>query len=80
MTYKISVSAAYDGKDLIPDQPIELKAGKKYHLIIEDIPPDTTQKEGIPDNSYGCETSELSEQILARDWLTPEEAEAWDYL
>ena len=80
MTFKISVSAVYDGIVLIPDHPIELKVGKKYSLIIEDIPPDTTQKEGNPDSSYGCETTELSERVLAREWLTPEENEAWNYL
>lgn len=44
MIIEKSVSAVYDGTVLIPDHPIELKIGKKYHLIIEDIPPGTTQK------------------------------------
>lgn len=54
MTIETSVSALYDGKVLIPNHPIEQRAGKKSHLIIEDIPPDPSQKEGIPDNWYGC--------------------------
>lgn len=80
MTFKINVFALFDGKVLIPDHPVELNAGKKYHLIIEDIPPDIPQIIGIPDNSYGCETVVMSERVLAREWLTPEEDEAWNYL
>ncbi len=80
MIIETTVSAVYDGKVLIPDQPVELKAGKKYHLIIEDIPPDESQIEDISKNSHSCETAIMSERVLAREWLTSEEDEAWDYL
>ena len=80
MIIESSVSAVYDGKALVPDQPVNLQAGKKYHLIIEDIPPDKSQRESSSDTFHICETACMSERVLARDWLTSEEDEAWDYL
>ena len=76
----ISVSAVYDGKALVPDKPVHLQAGKKYHLIIEDIPSDKPQRESSSDTFHICETAEISERVLACEWFTSEEDEAWDYL
>ncbi|MCA1917623.1 hypothetical protein [Methanospirillum hungatei] len=80
MITEITVSAVYNGKVLVPDQPVNLQVGKKYHLIIEDIPPDEPQKACTCDTTHICETMYLSERVLARDWLTSEEDEAWEYL
>ncbi|MFH0966836.1 MAG: hypothetical protein V1862_04040 [Methanobacteriota archaeon] len=74
------IPAVYDGKALVPDHPVDLDTGKKYLLIIEEVPPDNplikmnTEERGV------CETAFMSEKSLAHDWLTPEEDEAWDYL
>lgn len=80
MIIENSVSVLYDGKSFIPDHPVYLKAGKKYHLIIEDIPPDDTKKGFNPEPIRVCETASMSERVLAREWLTSEEDEAWEYL
>ena len=80
MIIETDVSAVYDGKALIPDHPVDLKAGKKYHLIIEDIPPDDPQKGSNSEQIHICETACMSEHVLAREWLTSEEDEAWEYL
>lgn len=80
MSTETSVSALYDGKVLIPDHSVDLQAGKKYYLIIEDIPPDKPQKGSTFENSHVSETTCMSERVLAREWLTSEEDEAWDYL
>lgn len=57
----ISVSADHDGRSLVPDQPVHLQAGKKYHLIIEDILPDELQKGSDPDNLPISETAFMSD-------------------
>ena len=44
MIIETSVSTLYDGKTFVPDQPVNLQTGRKYHLIIEDIPPDELQR------------------------------------
>lgn len=80
MIIETDVSAVYDGKALIPDHPVDLQAGKKYHLIIEDIPPDDTQKGSNSEQIHVCETAYMSERVLAREWLTSEEDKAWEYL
>ena len=80
MSIETSVSAVYNGKVLIPEQSVTLQAGKNYYLIIEDIPPDKPQKGSTFENSHICETTCMSERVLAREWLTSEEDEAWDYL
>jgi hypothetical protein len=80
MIIEPDVSAAYDGKALIPDHPVNLQAGKKYHLIIEDIPPADFQKKSSSKQIQVCETAYMSERVLAREWLTSEEDEAWEYL
>ena len=74
------VPAVYDGKALIPEKPVNLQAGKKYLLIIEDIPPNDSQITGIPETKGLCETAYMSERVLAREWLTPEEDKAWEFL
>ena len=80
MILETDVSAVYDGKALIPDHPVDLQAGKKYHLIIEDIPPDAIQKGSTVDQIQISETAYMSERVLAREWQTSEEDAAWDYL
>ena len=80
MILETDVSAVYDGKALIPDHPVDLQAGKKYHLIIEDIPPDDIQKGSTVDQIQISETAYMSERVLAREWQTSEEDAAWDYL
>lgn len=80
MILETDVSAMYDGKALIPDHPVDLQAGKKYHLIIEDIPPDDPQKSSTAEQIHISETAYMSERVLAREWLTSEEDEAWEYL
>ena len=56
MIIETGVSAVYDGKALIPEKPVDLKAGKKYHLIIEDIPPGDPQMRSNPEQIRVCET------------------------
>ena len=80
MTLEIDVSAVYDGKALIPDHPVDLQAGKKYHIIIEHIPPDDPQKASDTEQILISETAYMSERVLAREWMTSEEDEAWEYL
>jgi predicted DNA-binding antitoxin AbrB/MazE fold protein len=80
MIIETSVFAVYDGKVLVPDQPVKLEAGKKYHLIIEDIPPVEPQKGSAFHTTQIWETACMSERVLARDWLTAEEDKAWEYL
>ena len=80
MIIETSFSAVFDGEALIPDHPVDLQAGKKYHLIIEDIPPDDPQKGCTSERIEVCETTYTSERVLAREWLTSEEDEAWEYL
>ena len=72
--------AVYDGKALVPDHPVDLETGKKYLLIIEEVPPDNPQLQTNNEERGVCETAFMSEKSLAQDWLTPEEDEAWDYL
>lgn len=74
------VPAVYDGKALIPDKPVDLQTGKKYLLIIEDIPPEDSTMKDISEKNGLSETALMSESSLAREWCTPEEDEAWDYL
>lgn len=74
------VPAVFDGKVLVPDHPVDLQPGKKYLLIIEEAPPDEPHIVTTDHKKEGCETVLLSEDSLARDWLTPEEDEAWGYL
>lgn len=80
MILETDVSAVYDGKAFIPDHPVNLQVGKKYHLIIEDNPPDDSQKGSTVDQIHISETAYLSERALAREWQTSEEDEAWEYL
>jgi hypothetical protein len=40
------VPAVYDGKALVPDEPVDLQTGRRYLLIIEDIHSDTAQMAG----------------------------------
>jgi predicted DNA-binding antitoxin AbrB/MazE fold protein len=35
----ISVEAEYDGRVLVPRQPLDLRAGQQVRLIITEIPP-----------------------------------------
>jgi hypothetical protein len=80
MITETSITAVYDGEALIPVHPVDLQAGRKYHLIIEDIPPDDPHKGCRSQQTPVCETAYMSERVLAREWLTSEEDEAWDYL
>lgn len=80
MIFETDVSAVFDGKALIPDHPVDLQAGKRYHLIIEDIPPDDSQKGSTVDQIHMRATAYMSERVLAREWQTSEEDEAWEYL
>jgi len=36
----ISVEAEYDGRVLVPRQPLDLRAGQQVRLIITEIPPE----------------------------------------
>ena len=74
-----SVSAVYDGKALVPDKPVHIQAGKKYHLIIENISPDKPQI-GTSDTFHICKAACMSGRVLTRAWVTSEEDEAWEYL
>ncbi len=80
MIIETDVSAVYDGKALIPEKPVDLKTGKKYHLIIEEIPPDDPKMDSNSEKIQVCENAYMSERVLAREWLTTEEDEAWEYL
>ena len=80
MTFEKGVSVVYDGEVFIPDHPMNLRVGKKYHITIQDIPPDNRVQDRKPEDMHISETASLSEYVLAREWLTSEEDEAWDYL
>jgi hypothetical protein len=75
-----SVPAVFDGKAFVPDHPVDLQTGKKYLLIIEEAPPEDPHIITADHKKEGYETAFLSEDSLAREWLTPEEDEAWEYL
>ena len=56
---------------IVPVEPIDLPAGRARLIWITD------QGTGVTEQN---ECALMSEAALAKDWLTPEEDEAWAYI
>ena len=61
-------------------EPVRLPAARRAIVTVLDEPPAAPAEPAEPQAGGGHECCLMSESALAKDWLRPEEDEAWEYL
>lgn len=79
MTFMIALKAHFDGKVLVPDEPLALAPNQRVRITVEPIEsiPSAASTEPKPKRVFGLQPDVVT--YLAPDWEDPLPDDIWDH-